>query len=97
VLLGFSKFSKINDLTFKVSAKSYYSFFVLDNETKKVTLKRDHKTYKFITKTEGDRLDVYYDSGIDTVSTTISFRIHDPEKPMIMIPLSKLSKFGIIS
>lgn len=100
--LGYNEFKtaeikKIDDLTFKVSAKPYYSFFRLDNETKKVTLKRDGKTHKFITKTEADRLDVIYDSGIDTVSTTISFRIHDPEKPMIMIPLNKLHKFGMIS
>jgi hypothetical protein len=92
-----AEIKKINDLTFKVTAKPRYSYFKLDNETKKVTLKRDGKTHKFVTKIEGDRLDVYYDSGIDTVSTTISFRIHDPEKPMIMIPLSKLSKFGMIS
>ncbi len=92
-----AEFEKTNDLTIRVFAKRLYSFFRLDNETKMVTLKRDGKTHKFVTEGEGDRLDVYYDSGIDTVSTTISFRIHDPEKPMIMIPLFKLSKFGMIS
>ena len=51
----------------------------------------------FVTEIEGDRLDVYYDSGIDTASTTISFRIHDPKRQMNMRPLYKFSKYGMIS